>query len=62
MELEHNGKTYIVEWDSYEEVYVSDEDGNDVPYDYELYEKAYYMVWEHYVDAADMLHDRMMGR
>lgn len=58
MELEWGDKTYYIEWDSFEEVYVTDEDGNDVPYEYELYERAYRLVWEHYYESAQMMMER----
>jgi len=62
MELKWGNKTYCVEWDSIEEVYIFDEDGNDVPYDYELYLEAEQMVREHYVAAADFARDRLRER
>ena len=57
MELEFNGKLYWVEWDSLEEIDISDEDGNDVEYNYELYCAAEELVRDHYIGRAEMMMD-----
>lgn len=57
MEFEYKGTTYYLEWDSIEEVYVTDEDGNDVPYDYGLYSEAERLVMDEHVGQAEMTMD-----
>jgi hypothetical protein len=57
MEFEYEGKTFWVEWESHEEIYVTDSDGNDVEYDYGLYAEAASLVMDEYVGIADMMID-----
>ena len=56
MEWEYNGKTYWLEWYSHEEVFVTDEDGNDIE-DHDVMEAAYQEVWDWYVGRAEMMMD-----
>ena len=61
MEWEYEGKTYWLEWDSYEEVYVTDEDDNDVE-DLDVLSAAYQEVMEWYVGQAEARYDMLMDR
>ena len=57
MEFEYEGSTYYLEWDSPEEIYVTDEDGIDIPYDYGLYSEAEELVLDDYIGRAEMMMD-----
>lgn len=57
MDFEFNGTTYHVEWDSIEEIYITDDEGNDVEYNYELYVEAESIVRDHYICQAEMMMD-----
>ncbi len=61
MEWEYNGVTYWLDWYAHDEVYLLDEDGNDVTDDV-VYRAACDEVWDYYVGQAEMRHDMMMGR